>query len=269
MKTTLKQIDHCAGFTALELLVVIGTLTALGFLSITALAHTQSSSDRAVCASNLRRLMQAWQMYPDDNAGSLMAHASSGTPRPWVGGNLDLTPANQDNSNPLKLTNATYAAMAPYVNSPQLFRCPTDPTTLVVGGVPKLRVRSYSMNEMVGSPGPSFWNPSHVVMSNIFQVSQPNNTFVLLEEHPGSINDGSIIIDVASSGSPSGVKIIDFPAAFHLSGADISFSDGHVEYWQWSDARTSPPIGSTLSFNIPSPNNPDIVRLQTVTSYRP
>ena len=60
-------------FTFTDLLVVLGVVTLLALLTVTALAHNQPSSDRAGCANNLRRLMQAWQMYADDYAGLLMA----------------------------------------------------------------------------------------------------------------------------------------------------------------------------------------------------
>lgn len=86
-------------FTLPELLVVLCVVTALALLTVTAMAHSQPSSDRAGCANNLRRLMQAWQMYVDDNAGRLMPNRADNPGRAWVSGTLDSFPSNRDNTN--------------------------------------------------------------------------------------------------------------------------------------------------------------------------
>ncbi|MBI3848809.1 MAG: hypothetical protein HY298_00750 [Verrucomicrobia bacterium] len=258
------RMDQVA-FTFTELLVVLCVVAVLTLLSVSAVAHNPTSSDRAVCANNLRRLMQAWQMYADDYSGLLMAHYSPSPGVAWVGGVLDFSPVNSDNTSPLKLTNAAYAAIGPYVNSSLLFRCPADPSTLITGGgVPKLRVRSYSMNGYVG-PISDPWSPNFQVMTKATEVSQPNRTFVLLEEHPASINDSEFVIDLAHVGASA--TIVDFPAYFHVGGMNLGMADGHVEYWQWSDARTMPPINGPINLNVASPNNPDVARLQAAASY--
>lgn len=254
-----------SAFTLTELLVVAAVIAVLVLLNVSALAHSQASSDRGVCANNLRRLMQAWQMYADDYSGRLMGNASasgSGTLN-WVAGWLDFNPANADNTNPLKLTNSTYAAMGFYLNSPSLFRCPANLSSVIVLTVPKLRVRSYSMNTCIGT-GATAWNPGFQVMTKVSEVCQPERTFVLLEEHPDSINDGAFITDLAGVGTS--LRIVDFPAYYHRGAANLAMADGHVELWQWRDARTMPP--GMFVGNVASPNNPDVVRLQQVASYR-
>ncbi len=252
-----------AAFTLTDLVVVLGVVAWLTLLSLSALAHSQPSSDRAGCANNLRRLMQAWQMYADDNSGLLMANAPAAGYLPWVSGSMNSS--SSDDTNTFKLTNAAYAAIGPYVNSSLLFRCPADPTTVVFGGVPQLRVRSYSMNEYVGPPTPATWGPTYQVMTKTVEVSQPERIFVLLDEHPASINDGQFAVDLTSTGMQAG--LIDFPAYFHLGGENLGMADGHVEYWQWSDARTMPPISGPINFGGAMPNNPDVARLRAAASY--
>ncbi len=252
-------------FTFTDLLAVLSVMAVLALLSVTALAHSQPSSDRAGCANNLRRLMQGWQMYADDNAGRLPANYSSSPGVAWVSGILDFNPGNADNTSPLKLTNAAYAAMGTYVNSSLLFRCPADPATVVVGGVPKLRVRSYSMNVYVGPPTPASWSPNFQVMTKMYEISQPEKTMVLLEEHPSSINDAQFVTDLTNVGAAA--RIVDWPAHFHQGGINLGMADGHVEYWQWSDARTMPPMNGLISLNVTMPNNPDVARLQAAASY--
>lgn len=260
-----RVLKNQAAFTLSELLVVLGLAAVLALLSVTALAHSQTSSDRFVCANNLRRLMQAWQMYADDNSGRLLANYSGSSGSAWVSGLLDFSPSNLDNTNTVKLTNVTFAQIAPYVNTALLFRCPADTTALVIGGVPVLRARSYSMNGYVGQNSDS-WSPTFQVMTKMVEVSQPDRIFVLLEEHPGSINDTVFVSNLANKGVSA--QIIDYPGHFHLGGANLGMADGHVEYWQWSDARTMPPMnGAPLALNVASPNNPDVARLQAAASY--
>jgi prepilin-type processing-associated H-X9-DG protein len=255
-------------FTLTELLAVVAATVLVALLSATALAHSQKSADRAICANNLCQLTQAWQMYADDYSSALMGNSAgiSGSYLNWVKGVLDFNPNNLDNVSTANLINSANAAMGFYVKSPGLFRCPADLSTVIRSGVPALRVRSYSMNSYVGL-GATAWSPGYQVMTNLSQVGQPERTFVLLEEHPNSINDGSFTIDVARVG-PAAV-LVDAPAYFHMGGANLAMADGHVEYWQWADPRTMPPLTSPFFGDVASPNNPDIARLQKVTSYRP
>jgi prepilin-type processing-associated H-X9-DG protein len=252
-----------AAFTLAELLVVVGVLTVLALLSVSALAHSQPSSDRAGCASNLRRLMQAWQMYADDHSGQLVACTGAGA---WISGYMDYSAANSDNTNTVLLTNATYAAIGPYVNSASLFHCPGDSATLIYGNGPRLRARSYSMNSYVG-PNPNPWNDAYQVMTKLTEIPQPDGIFVLLEEHPDSINDGMFVSDPGAVGVSA--RLVDYPAYFHLGAANLGMADGHVAYWRWADARTMPPVtGYSALFNVNTPNNPDVTKIAASTSYR-
>ena len=253
-------------FTFTDLLVVLGVMSLLALLSLTALAHNQPSSDRAICANNLRRLMQAWQMYADDYSGSLMANSSTPPAIPWVGGLDEDCPGCVSNTDPSKLTNSVYSQIGPYVKSSSLFRCPANSTMVSVAGIPRLKVRSYSMNSYMGT-GAATWSPNFQVMVKMSEVSQPDRVFVLLEEHPYSIDDGSFALDLQNV--VSAARIISYPAHFHLGGINLGMADGHVEYWQWSDARTMPPVSfnNSLPLNVASPNNPDVARLQAAASY--
>jgi prepilin-type processing-associated H-X9-DG protein len=268
MKSCTANSTPRLAFTLTDLLAMLAIVSLLGLFAAGALAHSQTSSDRGVCDNNLRRLMQAWQMYADDYSGTLMANPTSTSTSylGWVKGVLDFNPANADDVNTGYLTNTLYAAMGFYIKSAALFRCPADLSTVIRGGVPFLRVRSYAMNSYVGQ-GTSAGSLGYQLMTNISQVPQPDRTFVLLEENPNSINDGAFIMDLAGVGASA--TWVDFPAYFHLGGANLGMGDGHVEYWQWADIRTMPPLSSGAVGPIAVPNDVDVARLQKVTSYRP
>jgi prepilin-type processing-associated H-X9-DG protein len=61
-------------------------------------------------------------------------------------------------------------------------------------------------------------------------------TFLFLDEHPGSINDGSLAVACSSnqpSDPPSSARMIDMPGNWHNGGSAISFADNHVEIHKW------------------------------------
>lgn len=55
-----------AGFTLVELLVVIAVIAVLAGLSLAGLASARNGARRTVCTSNLRQIGQALRMYIDD-----------------------------------------------------------------------------------------------------------------------------------------------------------------------------------------------------------
>jgi len=59
-----------AGFTLLELLVVIATIAIVAALLLPAMSQAKGASQSAVCKSNLRQLGMALRMYLDDCAGT-------------------------------------------------------------------------------------------------------------------------------------------------------------------------------------------------------
>ena len=67
MKRTLTALK--AGFTLIELMVVVAVLALLAALLLPALAQSKILAGRAKCGSNLRQLDLAAQFYWDDNDG--------------------------------------------------------------------------------------------------------------------------------------------------------------------------------------------------------
>jgi prepilin-type processing-associated H-X9-DG protein len=127
------------------------------------------------------------------------------------------------------------------------------------------------MNAALGATA-SIWLPSppyRVYQSLSDLVSPPpSQHWVLMDEHPDSINDGIFVVAMPSS--PAQAKLVDYPAAWHNGGVGISFADGRAEVHRWADARTKPAprYNGQLVLNVASPNNPDVLWLAERTSSR-
>jgi prepilin-type processing-associated H-X9-DG protein len=105
------------------------------------------------------------------------------------------------------------------------------------------RIRSYSMNTMVGNPGTSpdggtnEFNPNYRQFLKITQITQPTEIFVFLDEHPDSIDDGAFF------NQPETVTgWINLPASYHNNSGVFSFADGSCSLHRWREADTLRPV---------------------------
>ena len=90
----------------------------------------------------------------------------------------------------------------------------------------------------------------------------PSTCWVLLDEHPDSINDDLFSV-IMIPGSPW----TDVPASYHNRACGFSFADGHSEIKRWLDANTIQPVvrrNPSLGNGKVSPQ--DILWLQQRTS---
>src|SRR5215471_9909164 len=71
----------------------------------------------------------------------------------------------------------------------------------------------------------------------------PSKTWVFVDEHPDSINDGLFGMHMPPSTLwPSQASWDDVPASYHNNACGFAFADGHAEVHKWQDANTLAPI---------------------------
>ena len=253
------------GFTLIELLVVIAIIAILSAILLPALSRAKERAQAILCLNNTKQLVLAWQLYADDFEGRLpynlgMAGSSFRTPLNWVN-NVMTWGLDPDNTNTATLIEA---GLGPFVSqATAIYRCPSDhvvsPTQSAAGW--DGRIRSYSMNAMVGdageisSSGVNTNNPDYTQFFKITQIPQPTEIFVFLDEHPDSINDGYFL---ERDYYP---EWHDLPASYHNGSTAFSFADGHSSLHRWTQPATCrPPLPDTanLPISVPSSGNQDL-----------
>ena len=247
------------GFTLVELLVVIAIIAILAGMLLTSLSEAKAKAQSVSCLNNQRQLILAFMLYVGDFEDSLPYNmgdkeikktVAEGKYLNWVNNVLDWEPNNPDNTNTvLQVT----GGLGPYTSrSHQMYSCPSDNVVSDqqrdVGW--RKRVRSFSMNAMVGDAGEfstegyNVNNPSYRQYFKLTQIPDPSKIFVFIEEHPDSIDDGYFLNQVEK------YEWHDLPASYHSGGANLAFADGHMEYHKWQMAATKAP---TKAFAVTLP----------------
>jgi type II secretory pathway pseudopilin PulG len=258
MKTTaLKSSDFgerkkAAGITLVEVLVVMTVIAVLASILLPTLARSKVRAQTVFCLNNTKQLTLAWIMYADDHSGVLAYNlgAAGGAVIGLGGGPLmNVNWANNvldwqlhpDNTNTATLT---ANGLGPYTSqAAAIYRCPSD---YVLSDIQKKagwksRVRSYSMNAMVGDAGrfsrggTNMNNPDYRQFFKYSAIPHPTDIFVFLDEHPDSIRDGYFI---NRANYPEWRRL---PASYHGRAACFSFADGHSETHRWVYPHTTPP----------------------------
>ncbi len=247
-------------FTLLELLVVIAIIAILAALLLPALSRAKGKATALSCLNNERQLALACLLYVDESSDRLPYNLGVAEIRQqeaqqvyvnWSTPIMDweLSP---DNTNRVLLTTG---GLGPYVSgTADVYRCPSDRALSDLqrqaGWGP--RVRSFSMNAMVGDAGSisvsgaNSNNPQYTQYFKLTQVPAPAQIFVFIDEHANSIGDGYFINQFGNA------QWERLPASYHNEAANLSYTDGHVETHRWHNHTTLQPVQPGVGY-LPVP----------------
>lgn len=253
------------GFTLIELLVVVAIISILAALLLPALTRTKEQARTILCLNNQKQLHAAWQLYGTDHRrlpknldygmGVLLSEAN------WVGGGMSYETDVQsrplsDATNTVLLIDERRTQLAPFLKSAGAFKCPSDLSYAIRAGIQYPCARSYSMNGYIGqSSRISDLGRLHYYKPEDFTRPGPARTFVFLDEHEDSVNDGFFFVGLQTD---EAVGWNDVPASRHRKAANFAFADGHAEKHRWRDSRTIQPVTRNRLFGLFQSNNPDV-----------
>lgn len=257
---------HLAGgFTLIELLVVIAIIAILAGMLLPALSRAKAKAEGVGCINNTRQLTFAWHMYCVDNndrvannygVNETVQAINNGKLDSWV--NNVMTWGASQSVEDRSVTNQQWVAqgvLGKYTAAAiGVYKCPADHflSGAQSGAGFHQRNRSLSMNcvfgrfasgptDGTGNPDPTLkglnWGlQQYIQYLKQTQVLRPAKTWLFLDEHPDSINDGYFI------NNPAVLHWQDIPASYHNGACGFAFADGHSEIKKWLSWTSKLPV---------------------------
>lgn len=231
------MIPHSASkcaFTLIELLVVVVIIAILAALLLPVLSQAKVKAQQTSCLNNLRQLQTGWMIYVndhddtmplnDDFASGLSPDAS--TTNSWVAGD---TTASAD------LSYIKQGTIFRNVGNPEVYHCPTDKS--LVRNSTALRTRSYSLDYYLHGLIDPQYSPylpdiASTVVVKYSAISHPSLVFAFLDENENTIEDGIYLLYRTPDETWQNA-----PSDRHSQGLNLSFTDGHCEYWKWGHPK--------------------------------
>src|SRR5215471_1132094 len=218
-----RRVPQRSGFTLIELLVVIAIIAILAAMLLPALGKSKLKAQGVYCMNNHKQLANGWRMYTDDSS-DVLPYASTIHPAPdvtsnwpdkygWSGAHMDFDPNNRANWDPS--FDMMVRPLWPYVKNQNVYKCPSDHSTVNTPFGTKSRILTMSMNLYVGGFAPvppgdplpngtdggwPFAHPYMIYAKLSWLVSPkgpPDKIFVFLDMREDRVNWSNFMTDMS------------------------------------------------------------------------
>jgi len=266
----IKRNHPANAFTLIELLVVISVIAMLLAILTPSLTRAKESGRRVTCKANMHNLTLAWLAYASENKDRLCSPNTNWNGlQPWDD-TVSATSHNWVSDGPGLGINdfcntefaITTGVLWPYLESLDVYRCNSESTE---------SPRSYAISKTMGGD-------SNEDFKRTTQISTPSQKMVFIDFDPPVRDSGGQVTNVADKACsdpidipkqqwkacPCGGGNVWSHSTRHNDGSNVSFADGHIDYWRWKDERTvlliDGLIGSEEEILQASIDNDDIPR---------
>lgn len=281
--------NHRYAFTLIELLVVIAIIGILAALLLPVLSAAKQRAQGVQCLNNLRQVMLGMKMYTSEGNGfypiNLAEDMDTDATNNWVAGRMDYDNPDE-NTNSAVLVDPQHSQLAPYVKNAAVYRCPADHSTQSQYQQGPPRVRSYSMSGAIGCEDMTGTSRYHLGMAlqtfpppppadhwmvytkeiQMTGALGPADVWVLVDEHPDSINDAVFGSVMASAADDSTWVWDDVPSKSHNNACPFTFPDGHAEMHRWKYPGLIPNVTYAGGLNWPGGSDEDVLWVSAHTT---
>ncbi len=245
-----KGMSPKAGFTLVELLVVVAIIALLVSILLPALGQARKQAYGIVCSSSLRQLVLGWMLYAEDNDGRFVSASGYQT---TIGDPMDprySSPQNPEWIDPwtdgVSKEGCKRGLMWPYVENIDCYRCPIDKRYEKTNNK---QWRSYAISDAMagnyyqgrGCNG----NEGRRRLYKLEQIRNSGDRLVIVEEgqnNPATLmsSTGSWAMCFLANGKGRWLDPLRIDHGMDSRGAsNLAFADGHVDRFDLDTESTS------------------------------
>lgn len=243
-----------AGFTLLELLVVISIIAMLMSILLPSLHRAREAAQRVVCGSNLKQFTMSWTMYAMENDDKLCSADTEWVVNNechWVGDG-PMMPGNQIGGTERAIKRGVLYS---YTKLVELYECKTDGTDML---------RSYAISRTMNGKTCNCEHDNIKPFRTLGEIRRSATKMVFIDTtSQAKWIEGSFcpVEDVEALPPKWFVRYSRNITARHGDGCNLSFADMHCEYWKYRDRRTVKLANWEISSDEASAGNVDLQRM--------